>query len=219
MRKYIDLLSKLDPQYVWPIFSLSSDYSTPTITLQRCNTGDARRYLRGKPTADRMRVCLEVAQALRYLHSLERPIIHAVLKGSSIFISDEGRALLTDLELSDFEKARWPKNFDVDSEWIRWMAPELLSSSILTKSCDIWAWGMTALELMTSQPPFRMIVNHQRVREAILNGEVPQLDSQSSALDVELWALMEKCWHKDPDQRPDIKEVAENMSSIYALHS
>lgn len=110
---------------------------------------------------------LDVAYGLQHLHSLEPPIVHSGLKGSSILISDAGRAVVADFGLRKaVENLADSVIFPEEETRVpyRWMAPELLADeALIEKSIDIYAWGMTALEVCPNH------THHPSPKQAVTN--------------------------------------------------
>lgn len=87
---------------------------------------------------------------LQYLHGVS--ILHGGLKGSNVLVNEEGSAVLSDFSLS--------KIMEPDSSFtmsnglqadLRWMAPEAQSQQIMSSSTDVYAWAMTALEIVSGR--------------------------------------------------------------------
>ena len=67
---------------------------------------------------------------------------------------------------------------------------------------------------MTEKVPYSQIRTLTLVvirRRWGLKPERPGDDVTERGLDNKLWALMERCWEDDPDARPTIQEVLEEM--------
>lgn len=99
-------------------------------------------------------VCREILKGLGYLH--ERNKIHRDIKGANILLTDDG-----DVKLADFGIAAQltqtllmkRKSF-IGTPY--WMAPEVAAverKGGYNQQCDIWAVGITAVELAETQPP------------------------------------------------------------------
>jgi len=136
--------------------------------------------------------------------------------GSNTLISDEGTALLADLSLSDMLGSQ-SIDINVYSEVnYRWMAPEIQQGE-LTKECDVWAWGMTALELLSGKQPFYTTPWPVFVLMNIMSGVLPERkDYMSSDLGDEVWSLLQACWQMEPAKRPTIREVVARVETIHA---
>ncbi|CAB4286832.1 unnamed protein product [Prunus armeniaca] len=107
----------------------------------------------------RLRIALDVAQALDYLHStFTPPVAHSNLKSANIFLDDElapqicdcGLAILRPLTSSRL-KLKASENAIGDTGYI---APEHGQPGIDSTKCDIYAYGVLLLELLTGRKPF-----------------------------------------------------------------
>ncbi|KAG8188057.1 hypothetical protein JTE90_009930 [Oedothorax gibbosus] len=97
--------------------------------------------------------CKETLKGLEYLHSLS--MMHRDIKGANILLSDEG-----DIKLADFGvSAQITATISKRKSFIGtpyWMAPEVAAverKGGYNQQCDIWAVGITAIELAELQPP------------------------------------------------------------------
>ncbi|KDQ12083.1 hypothetical protein BOTBODRAFT_176617 [Botryobasidium botryosum FD-172 SS1] len=216
--RQVSIWSKLHNEYILPLYGICSDDGPfPYLVSPWCSNGDANRYLKDKPAVDRLKICLDAAYGLRYLHSLPEPIIHGAMKGSNILISDDGKALLADFGMSNIIESPFTQSNGPGASF-RWMAPEIQGGKY-TKGCDIWAWGMTTLELVSGKQPFASIKMPGTVLLKVAQGERPdQKEYDSTVLKGNLWSLLQSCWHKDPEKRPSIDVVVKKMEAILEAH-
>jgi len=139
--------------------------------------GNAVHYLENKPSGECVRICLEAAYGLQYLHTLPTPVVHGTLKGSNILVSDEGSALLSDFGLSvlagDENSTSFPTRYHL------WMSLETLTGEQTIKS-DIWAWAMTTLELVSGKQPFYREKHTTRHLKTISEGGRPKIEDYQS---------------------------------------
>ncbi|KAG6330426.1 hypothetical protein ID866_8661, partial [Astraeus odoratus] len=97
-----------------------------------------------------------IAQGLLYLHTHKSgPIIHGNLKGSNVLISPEGHALVTDFGLFPVFDSPLVMSLGIShGHSLNWMPPESVDNNEATTKGDVWAFGMTVLELFTRKIPF-----------------------------------------------------------------
>lgn len=126
-------------------------------------------------------ILLEIAKAVAHLHS--NHVIHRDIRGSNILMTKEGEIKLCDFGLSRETKTTGGKR----STFIgspSWMAPEIVASakcdrsSVYDNRADVWALGITAIELADGKPPFADM-HPTRAMFQILRNPPPTLYRQS----------------------------------------
>ncbi|XP_074601593.1 MAP4K3-like protein hppy isoform X3 [Brevipalpus obovatus] len=98
-------------------------------------------------------VCRETLRGLAYLHSMGK--MHRDIKGANILLTDEGDVKLADFGVSAEITATMNRRRSlIGSPY--WIAPEVVAvekKGGYDQQCDIWAVGITAIELAEKQPP------------------------------------------------------------------
>ncbi|EJD38660.1 kinase-like protein [Auricularia subglabra TFB-10046 SS5] len=129
--------------------------------------GNLMEYLKAHPGCNKKPLILQVAEAVNYLHSVER-LVHGDLKCANVLVSDYGEALLADFGLSTFlEKSQAALATMTGIRQLhtaRFAAPELvvggldseISDKPPSKTCesDMYAFGMLVLEALTERLPW-----------------------------------------------------------------
>lgn len=200
--------------------------------------GDAAEWVRTRNDVDRLKLLLEIARGIEYLHLRSPAVIHGDLRLANVLISDSGSACITDFGLARVLEGLTltPVSQQLGvAGATRWMARELLlptplpalpdsdsssrveeaeSDATVTRETDIWSWGMTALEAMTAQPPYSHRRRDTQVMLDIIGGVLPtrpRTGFLSEPKGDALWALMERCWKADPRERPSSSEIVAEM--------
>ncbi|KAG9089637.1 hypothetical protein FS749_001185 [Ceratobasidium sp. UAMH 11750] len=173
-----------------------------------------------------MRIITDAAKGLQYLHNREPPVVHCGMRGDNILVTDSGGGVLGGFglikELGTGMGPTVPPTLmtgDTDSQ--RWMAPEMFAedSPVLRTESDVWGWAMAALELLSGQIPYQEHKKSHSVMFDIRGNKRPirakYTDFERYALKPdEMWALLEKCWEFEPEQRPTIDKVLVDLKRI-----
>ncbi|KDN40401.1 hypothetical protein RSAG8_08164, partial [Rhizoctonia solani AG-8 WAC10335] len=179
--------------------------------------GDLHKYLRNHPGADRYQLCIDVASGLEYMHG--QGTVHGDLKALNVLVSAEGVARLSDFDFSVMSSATslvFSASSNSRAGSVRWVAPEMLVTPIRTKQADVYALGMTILEIFTGDVPYSDYRADYSVIMTVAQGTLPtrpirQLpDDQQGNL---VWRLLLKCWSRNLDERPSAGQVVEALES------
>ncbi|KAJ3710941.1 kinase-like domain-containing protein [Lentinula raphanica] len=166
---------------------------------------------------DYRRMFKHIAVGVQVLHDMN--IIHGDIKASNIMISPKFEPLLADFGLSriveDITGIPFTQSRGVSDSY-RWFAPEVCKGQgVLSTRSDVYALGMTILELLTHQQPYHKIKHTTEVVIRREKGELPERPCeprvQQRGLDDQLWKLLEDCWKTNASERPKIHEVIQRM--------
>ncbi|KAG8988781.1 hypothetical protein FRB94_000419 [Tulasnella sp. JGI-2019a] len=149
-----------------------------------------------------------IASGLAYLHA--SGVIHGDIKAANILLTDA----LTPL-LGGFTFA---KSEEIDNTFsglkvigsARWKSPELIDNEqSQTIKTDIYALGMTIVEVLTGQEPFPRLRVRCKVYKTVSEGHRPPFEPLSrNGKDVTpLWELAACCWGAEPECRPTAAEI------------
>ncbi|KAM1326941.1 serine/threonine-protein kinase 1 [Malus sylvestris] len=147
-------------------------------------------------------ICREALKGLAYLHSIFK--VHRDIKGGNILLTEQG-----DVKLGDFGvAAQLTRTMSKRNTFIgtpHWMAPEVIQESRYDGKVDVWALGVSAIEMAEGLPP-RSSVHPMRVLFMISLEPAPMLE------DKEKWSLVfhdfvAKSLTKEPRLRPTASEM------------
>ncbi|EMD41308.1 hypothetical protein CERSUDRAFT_109903 [Gelatoporia subvermispora B] len=169
-------------------------------------------YLHRNPSANRLRLLLDVTEGLAYLHGLD--IVHGDLKSMNILVDRQHVARISDFGLTylNYQSQVVSRSAGVDIGTVRWSSPELIDPQQFglddtgpTRPSDIYALSMVMWEIFTGELPFAECARDATVINRILREERPvRPDAQTAPhLSGEIWSLMERCWEQDWKARPD----------------
>ena len=77
-----------------------------------------------------------------------------------------------------------------------------------SKTADVFAFGMIAVEVFTGKIPFGEKRN-EMVALRILQGGRPEMPETAQAVGLtgEIWKLLQSCWQQNPKKRPTMEEI------------
>ncbi|KAG8911009.1 hypothetical protein FRC01_005984, partial [Tulasnella sp. 417] len=160
----------------------------------------------------------ETADAICYLH--DSNVVHGDIKGNNILIGDGWHILLCDFGLTKVAPSGTSTSLK-GAGTVRWQSPELWESASKTFASDMYAFGMTIVEVLKGEVPFVHYVNDVAVmRAVILDEERPSKEPISSPTGIpykRAWEVAETCWAKEPRMRPSIHDAFRHLNEDPSL--
>ncbi|KAK4604025.1 hypothetical protein RGQ29_012508 [Quercus rubra] len=167
----------------------------------------------------RMNIIKSIAHALSYMHHECIPvIIHRDISSNNILLNSELEAFV-----SDFGTARL---LDPDSSnqtlvvgTYGYIAPELAYTMVVTEKCDVYSFGMVALEILMGKHPGELLTSlstlssQNLMLNEILDQRLPP-PHRSIAQDIFFAASVAfACLRTKPKSRPTMKWVSQECLS------
>ncbi|KAG9090404.1 hypothetical protein FRC06_001105 [Ceratobasidium sp. 370] len=141
------------------------------------------------------------------------------LKARNVLVDKNDIARLSDFDHSILSNCTllFTETTNVGGGTLRWMAPELLLSSgdddtapiSRSKRTDIYALGMTMLEIISGRVPYAEYKVDRAIIRALDKKEFPTRPKEVST--DWIWSLLEACWDHDPDARPSASWVYDQV--------
>ncbi|RLN45971.1 hypothetical protein BBJ28_00019495 [Nothophytophthora sp. Chile5] len=167
---------------------------------------------------EKVRIALDVANALTYLHSLAPVVIHRDLKSKNILLSDELDAKLTDFGVS---RERVDRTMTAGVGTSLWMAPEVLMGERYDDKADVFSFGVVLSELDLQTLPYSHAVESdgsgRRMRDTAVLQQVAmgKLRVQFSAGALKSMVdLGNACVSLSPTERPTAAEALYKLQVI-----
>ena len=202
---------------------------TYVIILEYAPFGNLETFLHFRETISiswklRARFFTELASALNYLHNQD--FIHGDLKPQNVLLGD-----MLVIKLADFGSVAAPgtRNGCGNTQCTpHYAAPEFLKAPTKDnkrKSMDVYSFAMIGYEIITRKIVYQG-ARHDLVEMAKKDrGEKPQeelIDEVEKNLKqprdknifIELKNTIKQCWETDPDDRPDILEVSQQLADF-----
>ncbi|XP_077230484.1 putative serine/threonine-protein kinase SIS8 isoform X2 [Tasmannia lanceolata] len=151
----------------------------------------------------RLRMALDVARGMNYLHNCTPVIVHRDLKSPNLLVDKNWV-----VKVCDFGLSRMKHNTFLSSRstagTAEWMAPEVLRNEPSNEKCDVYSFGVILWELSTLQQPWGGM-NPMQVVGAV-GFQHRRLDVPDD-MDPVIADIIQKCWQTDPKMRPSFSEI------------
>ncbi|KAM7460279.1 hypothetical protein LguiA_026355 [Lonicera macranthoides] len=175
----------------------------------------------------RLRIAIEVATALSYLHSAaSMPIYHRDIKSTNILLDDKYRA-----KVADFGTSR---SISVDqthlttrvSGTLGYLDPEYFQSGQFTEKSEVYSFAVVLVELLTGQKPISSIGSDnvrslstyflQEMEENCIFDIIDERVRKESRKEeiIGVANLARRCLNLSRKKRPTMKEVAMALEAI-----
>ncbi len=208
------MAGNIEHENIIRIHDYGEEQGRPFIVMEFLVGEDLRHAIRDKHTGDvanRLRIALDIARALEYIHS--QKIIHRDIKPDNVHIDRSGKVKLMDFGIAKAEGLHLTRTgFAVGTPY--YMSPEQVRGEPATDSMDIYAFGILLYELLTGQKPVEGDTL-ERLFFAILNEPLkpePMVEAGAPAAIVD---LVLRCTAKKPEGRPrSFTEVVAELERV-----
>lgn len=172
----------------------------------------------------RVNIIKGVAHALSYMHHDCSPsIVHRDISSNNILLDSEYEA-----HISDFGTAKLLKldssNWSALAGTYGYIAPELAYTMKVTEKCDVYSFGVLALEVIKGRHPgdFTTSLSSSSVPEVIVLKEVvdqrlPPPSSEVGKVLTSITIMARTCLNVHPTNRPTMADVSQLLSSDHML--
>ncbi|KAK9279153.1 hypothetical protein L1049_012830 [Liquidambar formosana] len=163
----------------------------------------------------RLRIAMGMAYCLEHMHQLTPPIAHRNLQSSSVYLTEDYAA-----KISDF--IFWN---EVTAAKMGPAAMELLDTPSSDPESNVYSFGVILFEMITGRLPYSVgngfltdwasdyLRGEQPLREMV----DPTLKSFQEEELEKLLEIIKDCVNPDPKQRPTMREVTARLKEITAM--
>ncbi|XP_065625632.1 wall-associated receptor kinase 2 [Quercus suber] len=169
----------------------------------------------------RLRIAIEIADALSYLHSAASiPIIHRDIKSTNVLLDDDFAAKVSDFGTSRLVPRGQKQLPTVVQGTLGYLDPEYMQTNQFTEKSDVYSFGVVLVELLTGQKVLSLVrpmeqrslamyllcaLKEDRLFEIL---EKRIMDEGNMEQLKEFAKLAAKCLEVKGVERPTMKEVA-----------
>ncbi|OIW10737.1 hypothetical protein TanjilG_27683 [Lupinus angustifolius] len=186
------------------------------------------KRLTSLPWETRLRIALDAAKGLSFLHGAEKPVIYRDFKTSNVLLDSDFTAKLSDFGLAKMGPEGSKSH--VTTRVIgtdRYAAPEYISTGHLTTKCDVYSFGVVLLELLTGRRA--MEKTRPETDQNLVDWSKPYLSSSKRLRYImdprlagqysvkgskEMALLALQCISLNPKDRPTMPTIVETLESI-----
>ncbi|KAJ7526734.1 hypothetical protein O6H91_16G021500 [Diphasiastrum complanatum] len=234
-RVEVDMLSRLHSPYLLELVGYCADKDHRLLVYDYMPNGSLQEHLysdgiSGNPPlldwATRLRIALDAARGLEYLHEcVTPPIIHRDFKSSNILLDDNFHAKVSDFGLAKLGSAEIGGHVSTRVlGTYGYVAPEYALTGHLTTKSDVYSYGVVLLELLTGRVPVDMkrppgqgvlvswalprLTDRNKVKDMV----DPMLEGQFAMKDlIQVAAIAAMCVQPAADYRPFMTDVVQSL--------
>ena len=212
----IKFLQTLNHPNIIKYYGLAVTSTHAVLVTEYAAKGSLNKYLKTKkklPCDLKKKWMLQGAEGLKYLR--DNNVLHRDIKSHNLLITADDDLKICDFDISK-ELTSTKTTNNPDTGTVKWMAPEIFKDSQVSPKADIFAFGIVLWELETCEEPYKGNTTHQvmwKVGSEDVRPEIPE------TCPLAMKSLIQKCWHTDRYQRPDIENVIGYLKALPSLET
>ncbi|XP_010051544.2 MDIS1-interacting receptor like kinase 2 [Eucalyptus grandis] len=166
----------------------------------------------------RINIVWDMAYALSYLHhDCARPIVHRDISSNNILLDNKMQAFLSDFGTARLIEPNFSSNLTANVVGTcGYIAPELAYTLVVNEKCDIYSFGVVAMETIMGEHPSKIILILSTLfKEDIMPHQlldprlsIPKENSIARSIILIVFLAL-ACLNNDPKKRPTMKQVSE----------
>ncbi len=204
----------------------TSSAGKPKELKQRWSWGKDRMWGEKHNVPIILKVVLDVAKAMRYLHSVN--IIHRDLSVDNVLVFYHGEGNFRSrkqvpahefsFKVADFgisQRVNDQQHLVTVRGHMRNYAPESVhDDKVYTFASDVFMFGFLMYQVLEGREVYSGMKIHKAITRTI-GGERPQVTLHNDkVLDGPYVSLMRQCWAQQPDNRPSFEQICEQLERL-----
>jgi serine/threonine protein kinase len=234
----IIVLSQINHRNIVRLLGCCLEVDVPMLVYEFISNGTLFEFLHGTdaripiPLDLRLNIATQSAEALAYIHSsTSRTIVHGDVKSLNILLDNEYNAKVSDFGASALKPMDKNDFIMLIQGTLGYIDPESFVSHHLTDKSDVYSFGVVLLDIMTRKKAIYIdtsneqkalsytfiLMFHQNKLRDILDTEI--VDDEVMIVLEKLAQLVMHCLSPKGDERPTMKEVAEQLQMLRRLQT
>uniref|UniRef100_A0A1D1Y538 non-specific serine/threonine protein kinase n=1 Tax=Anthurium amnicola TaxID=1678845 RepID=A0A1D1Y538_9ARAE len=161
----------------------------------------------------RLRMALDVAKGMNYLHSSQITIVHRDLKSPNLLVDKNWVVKVCDFGLSRLQHHTFLSSKSTAGT-PEWMAPEVLRNEPSNEKCDVYSFGVILWELATLRMPWSGMNPMQVVGAVGFQNKRLEIPKEVDPMVVQIIC---DCWHSESSRRPSFAQLMARLKHLQRL--
>ncbi|KAF8118205.1 hypothetical protein N665_0006s0197 [Sinapis alba] len=162
----------------------------------------------------RMRMALDVAKGMNYLHTSHPIVVHRDLKSPNLLVDKNWVVKVCDFGLSRMKHHTYLSSKSTAGT-PEWMAPEVLRNEPANEKCDVYSFGVILWELVTSRIPWKGLNPMQVVGAVGFQNRRLEIPDD---IDPTVAQIIRDCWQTEPHLRPSFTQLMRSLKRLQGLN-
>ncbi|KAH6804681.1 hypothetical protein C2S51_032928 [Perilla frutescens var. frutescens] len=161
----------------------------------------------------RIKMAIDVAKGMNYLHTSHPIIVHRDLKTPNLLVDKNWVVKVCDFGMSRLQHHTFLSSKSTAGT-AEWMAPEVLRNEPSNEKSDVYSFGVILWELATLRVPWTEMNSMQVVGAVGFQDrhlEIPPM------VDPLVADIISECWCRNPQARPSFAEIIARLKGLQRL--